>query len=430
MDQINVTAPNTRSNLIFNVDSQNIEQSLIPDDIKDMAENVGIVDAINTINDESRFNDQELRQQHELESNYDHSLVQNPQESVLHENPDFNHNSEHKQIKKPQKKKIDKRIDDLTYRLAIKDEEINRLKQEHDAHLLEVQLAQQKDKIEADIARISEIMVQAKEEDQTHTYVEANKILNRLIAQESDNSTAFNNLQNYYQNTDYQNEQVRSYEKLAEEKFYDLSDIKELKSPYYAEWLQKNNYYNPYDVENFDNELASETLELKKNYNKFLKFNKKSDYIGTNQYYNDLDSMINQKYSTNIESNYSNKMYNNQSYNDQENNAMNTPYSVHIDPNYERSLPNQPSGDGPRRHASMPRNDYGYQNYPTTARVAPVNRSGYNNQGYSNQLPQLNEIQRKHALMMRGTDETGRSLSDSEKIQSYQEELMRLGQGR
>ena len=406
MNDITILSPAEKASVTFSLENGIVDQHEVTDSLKELAKDVGIVDSINEMNQESYETDQELRDQHF--NGPDNDAEQDHYEEHYEENA---HNEPVRERKKPHKKhKIDKRINDLTYRLAIKDDEIKRLQQEHEANLLAIKLSIDKQKIDSDIDRISDIMVMAKDENDTQSYVQANKLLNKLIKNQDDTESALQHLNDTYSQHSQETNQNNEYLQMAEEKFLELSDTKEINSPHYAEWLQKHQYFNPYDAENFDNDLASEIAGLKKNFNKFLKLKRNAHYIGTPQYYNDLDSMIEQNFGGA-----------NNNYNDyQENDDMSTKYTVHVDPNYERNLPGHHNSDKPRVHYSEPKSDsyYEQQKY-AQRRVAPVNRSGYQNQS-SQQLPQLSPIELQIARSFTSmAHPDGTPMSEDERIMEY-----------
>lgn len=439
---VNIITNGQPSSVTFNVDTGEISPQVhVHDSLVKLAEETGIVDTMNDINEESYHNDQDLRDDYGVEREeiyrQEDDSDEQPYEEQLYQD-------EHQQQQKPRKKsppkktKGDKRYDDLIYKLGSKAQEAEEIARQRDATARELKQARdehaayvlsiEKQRIASDINRVSDIMVRAKDTDQTRSYVEGNRIMNELIIKEAQTDAAISQLAQQREENDYVPE-VSEYERLAEEKFYDLSDSKEISSPAYADWLKENTYYNPYDSENYDADLAQDVHEIKRTFNKFLKHNRNAQFIGTSDYYQELDAIVQNKLYGDFvppsPKGYSNRGYSNQR---EDNDMKQINYS--IDPDYEQSL-GQAIPEGQSRIRSTYPDDNGYQapqdayrapqqqRGPQRQGVAPVNRSGYNQQYTNNQMAPLDERERKLAIMMPMFDTNGRPLTEREKLQQY-----------
>lgn len=464
---INVIGPNNdRVALAYNTDTDTItgiNDQIMPDGIRDLAESTGVVAAMNQINQASYEHDQQLR--------YDHQLVNEEQPY------DPRYNNEEEQFepdtesrpKKTRRKKGDQRFTDMAHKLSILhqekedlEKELRRSRDEHANSLL----IMEKQKISNDIDRVSEIMVQAKDEGETQTYVKANRVLHTLINKEAQTENEMEDLRRNYASYD---EEVpdTEFEKVAEQTFYQLSDKRELNSPAYVEWLKDNPHYNSYDADNFDPDLANEIYTIKSNFNKFLKYNKNADFIGSDDYYPELDALIRNKLSNEFQYPVAQGGYSNQGYYQEEDPQMVSPhYIVDVDPNYVSTLPGAYAAEGesrshnqdyavntqqpprqnipsqyqrnrntqqyeqPPQYQQAPQQQYQQQyqqprqqqQQQQRAPVAPVNRSGYQSQNnYYNQPPALTAIEERIAKSTPMFDTNGRPLSERERLQMYAE---------
>ncbi len=448
---VNIIQPSQRTSVTLNVDSGEIDGGLtVPNSLEQLADQSGIVGAINGINQESIQNDQSLRDEYNIHQDSPEGHNHNPNHEYDENNShQYDHEQESQPKKKTTKKRTktaDQRIRELSYQnLQTQNEkeelerELKRTRDEHAASLL----AFEKQRITNDIQRVSDIMVQAKEEDETQTYVDANRVLHTLLNKESEANDALNSLKEHYQQQQSPKAD-REYQRAVEERFLELSDAKELQSDSYTEWLRENPYYNPYDAENYDADLSNDVHEIKRNFNKFLKSKRNSNFIGTDDYYQELNNIINTKlfgdYNQGYQQQgYSNQGYSNQGYNQQENEEMRTRHTVHIDPQYDQSLQGAVSEGQNRMHGQYPdpesyqppmppqrqaQNYQGQQQYQqprqsSPQNVMPVNRAGYSPQYASNNLPPLSAIEHKLALQIPMYDNQGRALSESERLYEY-----------
>ncbi len=436
---VNIVTNGQPSSVTFNVDSGEVSPQVhVQDSLVQLATETGMVNTMNDINEESYHIDQDLRDEHNMESesiyqqNDEDDYDNQPQEEQLYQD---DHQQQQKPRKKssPKKTKGDKRYDDLIYKLGSKAQEAEEIARQRDATARELKqvrdehaayvLSIEKQRIASDIDRVSDIMVRAKDTDQTRSYVEGNRIMNELIIKEAQTEAAINQLAQQREEYDLSPE-TSEYERRVEEKFYDLSDAKEISSPAYAEWLKENSYYNPYDGENYDDDLAQDVHEIKRTFNKFLKHNRNGQFIGTPDYYQELDAIVQNKlygdFVPPTTKGYSNRGYSNQR---EDNDMKQINYS--IDPGYEQSFGNaMPEGQSRMRgtypddpNYQAPR-EASQQRQQQRSGVVPVNRSGYNQQ-YNGQLPALSEQERKLAIMMPMFDTNGRQLSEREKLQQY-----------
>jgi hypothetical protein len=444
---VNVIQPQNRTSVTLNVDSGEIDGGdFVPNSLEQLAEQTGIVGAINNINHESQKTDHELREDYNIraDSPEGHNHPQYEEEEEYHPHEQREYESEVAPKKRPIKKKnktADQRIRELSYQnLQTQHEkeelenELKRLRDEHAASMLSFE----KQRIANDINRVSDIMVQAKEEDETQTYVDANRVLHTLIHKESEADAALNSLKEHYQ----QKQPEYDY-KAEEQRFLQLSDPKEIQSDAYAEWLRDNPYYNPYDAENYDADLSEDVHLIKRNFNKFLKSKRNGNFIGTDDYYQELTNIINVKLFGDYQIPQQNTGYSNQGYNQQEDDMVR--HTIHIDPQYDQSLGSpipegqnrmhsqqyaEPDNYAPpqptRQNYQQQQQQYQPQRQAPPRNVAPVSRAGYSAQYQSNNLPQLDATQRKLALSIPMYDTQSRPLSDSERLHVYAQGLAEM----
>lgn len=438
---VNVVIPVERTSVHYNVDTDSTSTVGVPDSIRQLAEDKGIYGAANSINQESREYDHQLRESDNPDYEPNNQEQENDHEF---ESPQDNGEVQPKKKKRTGIDKQKKRIDDVTYKymstLQEKEELERQLKLARDQHAASM-LAFEKQRLADQIDRVSEIMVEAKDNDETKTYVEANRVLHSLLTKETQATEAL----------DLINESVEQgntaaippeIEEQQENRYFQLSDTKELESEAYVDWLRENPFYNPYDLENYDDDLASDVHEIKRTFNKFLKSKRNGNYIGTPEYYQDLDIIVQQKLFSGFDNfaapqqhqqpqHQQQRGYSDQGYNQQqETNDMR--HVVHVNPEYERSLEQAPQGN--RIHGQYAEDGTPAQQHrPQQQRqpnMAPVNRAGYNQHYQSNDLPNLTADQHRMALQIPMFDERGRSLSEAERIHKYREGLRDMSQRR
>ena len=428
---VNIVTNGQPASITLNVDTGETHSPYpVQDSIVNLAENTGIVDAINTMNQEGYQEDHDLRMNYEMQNQNTNDQLD---EDDYHQNDNselYDNEPSQPKKKKPKKKgdSVQKRFDEITYKLIEErrekeelERQLKRSRDENAAFMLSVE----RDRIAHDINRVTDVMIKAKDNDQTQTYVKANRLMHELVTKESETNNALTHLQNSYQDEHVEPE----HEQHAEQRFIGLSDPRELKSDSYTDWLRENPYYNPYDAENYDEDLANDIHEVKRNFNKFLKKNRNADFIGTSEYYQEIDALVDMKFSQfQPQQRYSNQGYN--QYQQEESEPM-AEYRIPINQEYEQSL-GQGVPEGQSRYQSgIYPDDNRYQQQQQRAPQqrggpAPVNRSGYNQQYQNNQLPQLTaqELQMAKVIPMYNT--RSERLTESEAIHQYRVEKMNM----
>ena len=409
---VNVITPSQRVNVTYNV-ATGVETSTHPQSgLEQLAQQVGLTDTMHQVNQESEYNDQQDR--------VDAGLIDAPEyyadEQYEEEPIDVSLGGVPSEEKQPQKrrkaKKRDKRFDEFTQKYAASMEENKALREQNrqsEVYRLQLEkalLESEQKQLGGQIKDLSKVMKDALDEQDNETFVEANRLLTQVTNDRDKTSQTLRRYNEEIQNVDnyeddYSNDETQ-LESYAYEKLLELSDVKELNSEPYQDWIATHPYYNPYDYENFDGDLADEVLGIKKEFNKWLKYRNEGDFIGSDDYYHELDRLIDARIEgTSLDEQeyyeepqyqqpgYSNRGYSNQN---EESDYM----------------------------ANQPIHRVAIDQYGQGGRVAPVNRSGYNRGGTQN-LPELTRLEEQLALSMPMVDEKSRPLSDREKIQVYKE---------
>lgn len=288
------------------------------------AENAGLVDAMNNMNDESRYHDSTLRNQYAdtegyAQSQYDSQGYEIPPESYEGYGPDTAREHEEDQSFEansrkddPKAKRSKKKKPDLSAaRHALKERYEKQLesKEAMHQHILQqkeeekrfiqktYELELQKRKVDEEIGKVSDVLFQAKENQDVQTEIDANILLQKLV-----------NRQAYVErDISHVTEEVRAFqdlmqepevdpaqaqiEQLAEQELYNYSDRRELQSPHYSEFLERYSICNPYHPD-YDRDLNDEIWQLRKKHNRDLKVNGESAFIGSAEYYQEVEDMI------------------------------------------------------------------------------------------------------------------------------------------
>ena len=209
-------------------------------------------------------------------------------------------------VKKKQRA-INKRFDDLVARAYEAENERDKIAQERDVYALraqeiEYQLLLEKDrKLTQDLESLSGIMKQAHTEQDSDAYVEANKLVAQVSQQKHYNEqellisqkTLEQKTKGYQEVLD-QSQGLQQGNQERNDLFKTLSHNRELNSEDYQDWLNQNDYYNPYSSD-FDPHMAQDVREIKNDINRFLHAHGASENIGTARYYEELDRKIQEK---------------------------------------------------------------------------------------------------------------------------------------
>ena len=428
---VNIIVPtNQPASMVYNSDTDQIQNgAMAVDGLEKLADQVGIIDSINNVNQESQQYDQQLREDHGLED---------PSYSQIN-NEQFEEESVQNFPKKPQQKKkskIDKRLDSVmtkyTTVLSEKEEleqELKRVRDENARYAASL-LASEQERISHDIDRVADVMMTAQQNQQTEAYKKATKLMSKLVQEEAEAQRSLENLQESYQ---ISNQHQQEFNQEMEEAFTQLADRRELKSQHYYEWLQDHPYYNAKDPENFDADLAQETYQIKKDFNKFLKRSGATDYIGSEEYYAELNQILHNTFNPFPQNNQMNNYQSEQHYNEGYNDGYDEYYDVNerddsmrhtiqVNPDFENSIPGRRASEGQNRiHTGNPSMMSPYQSRPQMPNLAPANRGNSGGYYQQNQLPELTPLERKLALQMPMVDSQGRSLSEAERIHTYRQ---------
>lgn len=250
--------------------------TVLSDSVLDKAIETGMVDAMQQINKESAQSEAEELQDQDT-SEESRNVSSREKNSV--------------------KNKKDRRLEDLNLKVSelsnerdlyfAKAKELEKREKELELKMM----AQKKETIEQDIDRLSSLMVSAKEADDADAYVKANTLLSDHLLTKRINEDAL--ARAYY---DSENAPIESPQNSEEDasKYLALKEIshaRELRSEEYGEWLRDNDVYNPFSEE-FNPSMARDLFQVKDEYNKYLYANKKQNNIGTSDYYEELDKII------------------------------------------------------------------------------------------------------------------------------------------
>lgn len=253
---------------------------------------------------------------------------------------------------------------------------------------LEAALVQERmDKIEREINHASFLMEQAHSEGDSEAFVKISQHLNQLSAQKGRMDETLESVNESIQETQ-RHFAHKVYESkpdpLAKQRnqiLRNFSHPRELKRAEYQDWLDRNPVVDPHD-DDYDPDIAQQIGYVKKEFNRYLYVNKKTDIIGTEDYYDNLDAVIQNHFSPYV--------------NESIQHTKEEPVS-------RRQFPSQRS-----------------------APVSSVSRQGYTKSSYSSSsLPPLSEAERMMATRSEFKDpKTGRALNEAEKIQLWRQEKL------
>lgn len=312
---VNVVPPNPVNSTHFTVGGgESLSQHYENVDTVQMMENTR--DQLNY--DSQQYNDQ-LRQDHFEEDQgfqqpYDQDQVDQQRDvpEFVEDNPEFD---EHGEVKpkpnKRRKKSKDRRFDDLTRNYHLEREEKEEIRRQNERLKQEIEDREQykieaerlaienramvikleQKEIQENINKVSELMMQAEQDNDAEARREGAKLMAKLSARETTNERLFEEIQERYKelskkpvkdpNRDQLNQRIR-------EIHYQQSDPRDLESDHYYGFLKDVPWFNPENTKEYDPDLADEMVKVKKKFNRSLKLNGEADYIGTVDYYEDL----------------------------------------------------------------------------------------------------------------------------------------------
>lgn len=288
------------------------------------------------INNESHQFDEQLRSDHfEEEDQYDQGHDDNApyepydqdkvdeeqfsKQSDRPQEPEYDENGEvQKKPAKRRKKSKDRRFDDLTRNYHMEREEKEDLQRKNlemleqieksrayeiEAERLSIEnramaLKLEQREIQERLNKVSDLMIQAEQENDLEAKREGAKLLAKLTARESHNERVFEDIQSRYQEITQKPVRDPNLERLNErirEIYYEQSDPRDLESDYYPSFLKKTPWFDPKNTKEYDSDLSQEMMSVKKKFNRSLKLSGESDYIGTKDYYDDLYDRFQEK---------------------------------------------------------------------------------------------------------------------------------------
>lgn len=401
------------------------------DSLTQLADSVGLVDAMQTQNSQSYEEDQNLRTQFQSDgtplTDQDHyqqesfsENEENPQESLeeTQEESLESHSKPHRKKRKT-KDNYNERFGELTSKLYYerdkaleaqkelqkKKEELELEKKEKE-ELRKILLSSQGKSIDKDLGTLSEIMAKAQSEGDTETFIKANDFRTNLILEKKKTEEAYQQISRQEQESKVE----------IDPEVLDMFDKKELNSEMLEWWLEANPYYDPRS-EDFDADLAQDVKTIKKQLNKFLKFEGQSHMIGTEEYYHNLNEIIQERIYGPVSPSYYSQQKPQQK-------SQSLPYQTEGYQQRASSQNYQKDGTNMRISISTPEKTAARFNNPQSYHGS-VNR-GYTNTNQGNNKPLTAEqkyILEKVYSKTPMFDQNGRELTWAERVQSYKNNI-------
>ena len=433
-----------KSNLVYNVGNDSVvDIGGMPNNLEAMAGQVGLIDTAHQLNQESREEDQLLREQ--TFENYPQPPANdfdpnNIDQNEMYEDSPYDQQETFQQEvqatpRKTGKKKKDgnKRFDtmavNLAQRIKERDEALER------ALYLEQELIREKEAklgitnkaYDSQIDQLTDLLINARNTQDYETEKQATKAIASLQAAQ---------LQNEEKQKLYQ-EQLIERERTAHQRdepvspvIRELFDKRELNrleagnADGLLKWLERNPACNP-NHPDFDEEYATEVARIKKAFTKPYIRSGEINLIGEDEYYNELDQLLDYQFGRIGKNKMSHdpRMMPPQ-YNPQQGYPNQQMYQGGQVPQYQQ--PQYAPQNGPQRQTNMPRMyTVPIGNNPPVSRV---NRAGYGNNpmgyGAPQHLPQLDPIHREIAMRIPYTDANGQTITDpAQRIKMYQQDL-------
>ena len=401
MVDFKISTPQDNVEVKFSIDSPLVQTqanhvNASTDSILQLAQNTGLVDAMHQVNAESAEADQLNLQPHQEEGEV---LVEDIPEEVLQDSS----SKRSSKSKRERDKGEAQRVGELVYQVA----ELSREKEAYALRLQEMELAllkKKKDDLEREVENIATVMKKAKGEEDPDAYVEAHKILSQLTHEQFKTHESLEQAQSAYEHSYQSYQEPESFSGEDNDRYQtlvSLSHKKELSSEYYKDWLDEHEALNPFS-EDYNPHLAEEFAGVKKDFNNYLYAHGQQSLIGTVDYYNELDDLI--------------QMQNERKYGSMQ------PY-VQEDVFEEGSSYQQPYYGESDMSQPIAR-----------ASIAPINRQGYQNPyaGTPSSLPALTEHEKRIAEICPMTDAPTvrgvqpRYLTNDEKYAIYQQNKAKM----
>lgn len=316
------------------------------------------------------------------------------------------------------------------------------------------ELALEKNRLNDDISKVSSVLMSAKQDQDIQTEIDANIVLQKLVNQQGQIDREASQLRAPEPVVD---EDEEKFDQLAAQELYKFSDARDLKSPVYGEFLEKYPICNPYSSD-YDRDLAEEIWQLRKDHNRQIKIDGMSSYIGSEEYYEEVQDLIEARFNKSRRKAAPRPRAQQQHQGDQDMNYAqngtghtisigdNDQYGEDYAPNYDPSF--RKSGDtrdpdsggaSGYRQAQAPQQQYrpepqqqqryAQQGYGSArqdpyqqrqAPVAPVSRDGYSQTRYAQQLPELDHIEMNMARSMQGMRfPNGKTMNENDRVMEY-----------
>jgi hypothetical protein len=343
----------------------------------------------------------------------------------------------------------------LQVKEAIYQETLQREREDKERMQRSYELALEKNRVNDDIAKVSGVLMSAKEDQRYDTEIEANLLLQKLVNQQSHLEREEQDLRISESVVDPEEEQL---DQLAAEELYKLSDARDLRSPVYGEFLEKYPICNPYSSD-YDRDLAEEIWQIRKDHNRQIKIDGMSSYIGTEEYYEEVQDLIEARFNksrrkaaprTRQQPQYQGDHDMNYAQNGTghtisigDNDQYSADYAPNYDPSFRKSGDTRDPESGgasgyrqpqqsrrePEPYYRPQQQGYAQQGYGQTsnepyqqrqAPVAPVSRDGYTQTRYAQQLPELDHVEMNMARAMQGMRfPNGKAMNENDRIMEY-----------
>lgn len=449
----------------------------------ELSKNALMAETMMQINQESQDYQQELWQQRDAdpelppdEMPHDYAYEEQPQfqepDGEYEEYPQEEEQVETKS-RRPRKKAAKKVEGSLGYNLRQKNKEtdyyekqlqvkealyqetLQRERDDKERMQRSYELALEKNRLNEDISKVSGVLMSAKEDQSYDTEIEANLVLQRLVNKQFELEREEQSLRVPEAVFD---EDEAQFDQMAAQELYKFSDARDLKSPVYGEFLEKYPICNPYSAD-YDRDLAEEIWQLRKDYNRQIKIDGMSSYIGSEEYYDEVQDLIAARFNksrrkaaprTRQQPQYQGDQDMNYGQNGTghtisigDNDQYGADYAPNYDPSFRKSGDNRDPESGgaagyrqPQAHQQQYRpepqqyqpgyNQQGYgasRNEPQQQRqapVAPVSRDGYSQTRYIQQLPELDHNEMNMARAMQGMRfPNGKAMNENDRVMEY-----------
>jgi hypothetical protein len=168
------------------------------------------------------------------------------------------------------------------------------------------QLQLESRELDEKISEVSEVIIDAQKNQDHPNALKGTMLLTKFVQHQEDIEKDLKSINNAIEDS---NQEIAEEEPDQVEVYLrDRFDPREAASPYFTEFLKNYPVCNPYDEE-FDQELAEEIWDIRKQEARKLKIKNQGDLIGSDSYFRDIDSKINERYLGNEKKKQSQKSY-------------------------------------------------------------------------------------------------------------------------